>query len=101
MTTTSPGTTAPQQKRRNRVRYLDKDKLLKWRLDADLTQGQLADRAGGGITQSLVSAWERGRQGTCMPNVRLLAAALRRDPEDLMPDETVARIGGRPPEQAP
>jgi transcriptional regulator with XRE-family HTH domain len=97
MTSTSPDTTAPHR-RRQRVRYLDGDKLLRWRLDVDLTQEEVAAKAGGKVTQSLVSAWERGRQGTSMPNVRLLAKALGKEPEDLMPDELLDRLAaGRTP----
>ena len=90
MTSTPPAAAKPQRHRR--IRYLDKDKLLSARVEAGLTQGQLAIRMGGRTTQSLVSMWERGRQGTSLKKLRVLADALGKKPEDLMPDDLLARI---------
>ena len=98
MTSTTPGTTAPR-KRRQRVRYLDGDKLLKARLEVGLFQSELAARIrevskgkAGAVSQTLVAMWERGRQGTSPEKVRWIAEALGKKPEDLMPDDLVARI---------
>jgi transcriptional regulator with XRE-family HTH domain len=90
MTATPPAAAAPG--RRPRIRYLDKDKLLKARVEARLSQGQLATKVGGRATQSLISMWERGRQGTSLQQLEVLATALGKKPEDLMPDELLARI---------
>lgn len=93
METTSPAAVPPQaQRKRARVRYLDGDKLLAARVELQLNQGEVARRIGGNVTQSLVSAWERGRQGTSVANVRRIARALGLEPEALMPNETLARI---------
>lgn len=95
MTTTPPAAAPP--KRHRRIRYLDKDKLLRARVDAGLTQGQVADKMGGRTTQSLVSMWERGRQGTSLQKLGILAEALGKKPEDLMPDELLTRLAAGAP----
>lgn len=89
--TPTPTAAAPP-KRRKRTRYLDGNKLLKIRVELDLSQRGFAAKIGNGVTQSLVSAWERGRQGTSLANVHQIAGSLGRKPEDLMPDELLARI---------
>lgn len=89
--TPTPAAAAPP-KRRKRTRYLDGNKLLKIRIELDDSQDEFAARLGNGVTQSLVSAWERGRQGTSLANVRRFAVVLGRPAEDLMPDELLARI---------
>lgn len=74
------------------MRYLDGDKLLKARLEARLSQGELAAKVGGKVTQSLVSAWERGRQGTDLTMIGTLAEVLAVTVSDLMPDSLLTRI---------
>ena len=96
MTSTTPAAAAPR-KPRNRVRYLDGDKLLAARIAAELSQPELARKAGGKVTQSRVSAWEHGRTGTDPETIGLLAGALAIPPASLMPDDLLARIEAQDP----
>lgn len=48
------------------------------------SQEELADRAGGGIDQSQISAWETGRKRPSMENVAKLAHAFDMEHEDLL-----------------
>lgn len=93
MTSTPPvpqATQAPRT-RRQRPRYLDGPKLLRARMNARLGQSELAAELG--TTQSVVSHWETGRNGTSLAQVERIATVLRVEPEALMPDETLVRAG--------
>lgn len=65
-----------------RPRYLSGDALRQARLDAGLEQAELAERVGA--TQGQISGWERGQTGCRIGMLHKLAAALGREPGDLM-----------------
>lgn len=49
-----------------------------------------------GVTESLVSAWERGRYRTSLRYRRMLCALFRAEPDELFAHQDTARGGGRP-----
>lgn len=51
---------------------------------AGLTQAQLAERVGDGLTQGWVSTLERDQASPQLPMLRRLAAALELSPGDLL-----------------
>jgi transcriptional regulator with XRE-family HTH domain len=62
--------------------------LKKARRDADLTQKQVADRVG--LSRTSITNIERGNQHIALHHLFLLAAAVGRQPEELLPDDEVA-----------
>jgi transcriptional regulator with XRE-family HTH domain len=92
MTSTTPAVPAPRRQRRQRIRYLDSAALARHRAGQGLSQAELAAKAGHGINQSMVSAWEIGRRGASIKNLAALAGALGITPEDLMPADLRAAI---------
>lgn len=62
--------------------------LKKARRDADLTQKQVADRVG--LTRTSITNIERGNQHIALHQLFLLAAAVGRQPDELLPDDEVA-----------
>jgi transcriptional regulator with XRE-family HTH domain len=62
----------------------DGAKLRAARIAAELEQGELAGKAGDGITQRYISDLERGYHGPTMAKLRALAAALGRPVADFL-----------------
>jgi transcriptional regulator with XRE-family HTH domain len=58
------------------------------RVIADLQQSELAERAG--VHQTFISLLERGKRGTTLETIGVLAGVLGCAVEDLMPDEVAA-----------
>jgi len=96
--TFTPTAAAAPRKLRNRIRYLDGDKLVKERIAAKLKQPELARKTDGKITQSQISAWECGRSSAGPENVAILATALGKPVAALMPDDLLARISAEDPD---
>lgn len=90
---TPPTTAAAPPERAARIRYLDGGKLLRARTDAGLSQAALAERTGHGVSQSLISRWERRLHSTRIEAVHWLATGLGISPDDLMTDELLTATG--------
>lgn len=58
------------------------------RLDADLTQDEVAERVG--LKRTSITNIERGRQHIALHQLFLLASAVGKGPEDLLPDTQAA-----------
>lgn len=64
------------------------EQLRQRRKEAQLTQGQVAERVG--LTRTSVTNIERGRQHIALHQLFLLASAVGVEPGDLLPDQKVA-----------
>lgn len=80
-------------------RYLDGSKLKDARLDAGLEQHELGDMVGA--TQGQVSGWERKKTGCHLEMLRRLAAALGKQPRDLMLDSVLDPDDGQAAQAEP
>lgn len=67
----------------------DPDALFRLRMQAGLTQGQLAERAG--LSKGFVSKLESGKSSASAEALNRLAKALGRPVVALMPDEPLRR----------
>ena len=66
-------------------------KLKKLRLQAKLTQEQLAEKVGGTCTNTVISRYERGIVEMGILTMYDLAQALQVSPESLIPDRLLHR----------
>ncbi|MCB9797150.1 MAG: helix-turn-helix transcriptional regulator [Alphaproteobacteria bacterium] len=85
------------------------ERLRALRVEADLTQTQLGDRAGG-IAAAEISKFENARRSPSLETLERLSVAMGvplrdlidvdlRSPEQIELDAVLARLRGRPPEQ--